>query len=351
MAPHMRNTNAAVLFQVGKPLRHTPLMIPDLKSGQLLVDISYSGICHTNLLEARGKRGPDPFLPHTLGHEGSGIVVEIGDNVEKVQPGDHVVLSWIKGAGIEVPSTSYMSPDGPINSGAISTFMQRTVTCENRITKIPKSMPLKEAALLGCAIPTGAGMVLNTANVRPGSTVAVFGVGGIGLSAVLAASLANATTIIAVDLLDSKLNLAEQNGATHVVNGKDEDPLQFIKDVTEGLGVDFAIEAAGSSTSMEQAFQSVRENGGLCVVAGNLPHGERISIDPFEFIKGKRIIGTWGGGTRPDEDILTYIKLYQSCKLKLDELITHTYRLEDINSGMSHLEEGRVGRAIIDMNL
>ena len=102
---------------------------------------------------------------------------------------------------------------------------------------------------------------------------------------------------------------------------------------------------------MEQAFQSVRENGGLCVVAGNLPHGERISIDPFEFIKGKRIIGTWGGGTRPDEDILTYINLYQSCKLKLDELITHIYSLEDINTGMNHLEEGRVGRAIIDMNL
>jgi len=338
-----------VLEELNKPLKIRELTIPDLKPGQVLVEVAYSGVCRSQLLEVRGKRGPDRFLPHTLGHEGSGTVVEVGAGVTKVKPGDRVVLSWIKGNGADVPSTVYQSPEGPVNSGAISTFMRHTVTCENRVTPIPDAMPLREAALLGCAIPTGAGIVLNTAGVRPGSSVAIFGVGGIGLSAVLAADLVHATTIIAVDVFDHKLEQARQVGATHLINARQQDPLATILEITGGRGVDYAIEAAGQRETMETAFQAVRDTGGLCVLAGNLPHGARISLDPFDLIKGKRIIGTWGGETQPDRDIPLYVDLYLSGKLKLDGLITHTYSLDDINQALADLQHGKVGRALIDM--
>jgi len=283
-------TNAAVLFDTCRPLALTSLSIPPLKPGQVLVDLAYSGVCRSQLLEVQGKRGPDHFLPHTLGHEGSGTVQNIGPGVTKVKPGDHVVVSWLKSTGVDVSSTVYDSDKGPINSGAVSTFMHRTVTCENRITPIPPTMPLREAALLGCAIPTGAGMVLNTAGVRPGTTVAVFGVGGIGLSAVLGAQLANATTIIAVDIYDRKLEQARKIGATHLINARQQDPVEAVLEISGGLGVDYAIEASGNAALMEKAFGSVRVNGGLCVLAGNLPHGDRICLNPQDLILGRRII-------------------------------------------------------------
>ena len=342
-------TEAAVLFELAQPLRLITLSIPDLKPGQVLVDVAYSGVCRSQLLEVRGERGPDRFLPHTLGHEGSGTVLEVGAGVTKVKPGDRVVLSWLKGRGADVPSTVYHSSEGPINSGAISTFMRQTVTCENRVTPIPDAMPLREAALLGCAIPTGAGIVLNTARVRPGSSVVIFGVGGIGLSAVLAADLINATTIIGVDVFDHKLEQARQVGATHLINARRQDPLEAIIEITGGRGVDYAIEAAGLRETMETAFQSVRDKGGLCVLAGNLPHGERISLNPFDLIKGKRIIGTWGGESQPDRDVPLYVDLYLAGKLRLDMLITHDYRLKDINQAFDDLEQGKVGRALINM--
>ena len=202
-------TQGAVLYELQGSLRLEELILPSLKPGQVLVEIAYSGVCHTQLLEARGKRGPDRYLPHTLGHEGTGIVRELGPEVKKVKPGDRVVCSWIKGKGADVPSTQYQGQNQPINSGAISTFLQMAVISENRITPLPEAMPLREAALLGCAIPTGAGIVLNTLGIRPGSSVAIFGVGGIGLSTVLAANIMNATTIIAVDIFDHKLEQAK----------------------------------------------------------------------------------------------------------------------------------------------
>lgn len=344
-----RQTTAAVLYEVNRPLRLTTLSVPELKPGQVIVEVAYSGVCHTQHLEVRGKRGPDKFLPHTLGHEGSGIVLEVGPGVTKVKPGDHVVLSWIKGIGADVPSTAYRSEKGSVNSGVISTFMKHTVTCENRVTPIPSIIPLKEAALLGCAVPTGAGVILNTACVRSGSSVAVFGVGGIGMSTVMAANIMNATTIIAVDVYDHKLEMARKLGATHTVNSRQQDPLTAIHEITRGSGVDYAIEAAGRRETAELAFQVVRDNGGLCILAGNLPHGERISINPFHLIRGKRIVGTWGGETQPDRDIPLYVNMFLAGKLKLSSLITHEYRLEDVNQALEDLESGKVGRAVICM--
>ncbi|MFZ1988989.1 MAG: alcohol dehydrogenase catalytic domain-containing protein, partial [Alphaproteobacteria bacterium] len=157
----MTSTLAAVLVETGKPLELLDLEIPALKPGQVLVDVAYSGVCQSQLNEISGKKGPDRYLPHVLGHEGAGVVAAIGEGVNKVRPGDRVVLSWLRGRGADVPGTVYQSKIGIVNSGAISTFMNRTVTCESRLTPLPANVPLREAALLGCAIPTGAGIVLN----------------------------------------------------------------------------------------------------------------------------------------------------------------------------------------------
>ena len=347
----IRTTKAAILTQINQHLEIDELIIPVLKRGQVLVKIAYSGLCHSQLNEIRGLKGEDKFLPHTLGHEGSGIVEAVGPGVSKVEPGDHVALTWIKGRGADVPSTLYKNTDdSTVNSGAISTFMTKAVISENRLVKIPQEMPLREAALLGCAIPTGAGIVLNTARVQPGNCVAIFGVGGIGLSAVLAAGLVNAAPIIAVDVFDYKLDLARDVGATHLINAGQEDPLATIMKITDGRGVDYAIEAAGRRETMESAFQTVRDNGGRCVLAGNLSQGERISIDPFDLIKGKQIIGTWGGETDPDRDIPKYISLYQAGKLKLDELITDLFTLDEINKAIDVMCRGEIaGRCLIEM--
>ncbi|MCK4821612.1 zinc-binding dehydrogenase, partial [bacterium] len=300
----------------------------------------------------QGLKGKDDYLPHTLGHEGSGIVEAIGGSVSKVKPGDHVVLTWIKGRGTDVPSALYKKGNGSIvNSGAISTFMTKTVVSENRLVKISPEMPLREAALLGCAIPTGAGIVLNTLGVRPGNSIAVFGVGGIGLSAVLAADLINATPVIAVDVFDYKLKLARDVGATYLINASREDTLATILQITGGRGVDYSIEAAGLRETMEGAFQAVRDNGGLCVLAGNLSQGERILLDPFDLIKGKQIIGTWGGETDPDRDIPKYICLYQAGKLKLDKLITDHFTLNEINKAIDLMRKGDIaGRCVIKIS-
>jgi S-(hydroxymethyl)glutathione dehydrogenase/alcohol dehydrogenase len=342
-------TEAAILVELNCPLRHATLTLPELKPGQVLVEVAYSGVCHSQLHEVRGRRGPDRFLPHTLGHEGSGTVLAVGDGVTKVSAGDRVVLTWIKGCGAEVPSTIYRDGAATVNSGALCTFMRHTVTCENRVVPLSAAMPLREAALLGCAVPTGAGMVLNAAKVKPASSVVVFGVGGIGLSALLAARTLAAAPLIAVDVVEAKLAEALRLGATHAVNSLQRDPLVAIHDWTGGKGVDYAIECAGRRETMETAFRSVRNQGGLCVLAGNLPHGERIGIDPFDLIRGKQLVGTWGGETRPDEDLPRYAEWFLQGRLPLAELITHEYSLEEINTALAEMEQGRVSRALIRM--
>jgi len=341
-------TLAAVLAKINNPLRIEELMTPELKTGQVLVKIAYSGICHSQLNEIRGLKGEDKFLPHTLGHEGSGIVIEVGPEVQKVKAGDHVVLTWIKGKGLDAPAAKYQKHDGNIvNSGAISTFMTKAVISENRIVKIPDKMPLREAALLGCAIPTGAGTVINTAKLSKGDTVAIFGIGGIGLSALLMAKLKQASLIIAVDIFDNKLDEALRLGATYAINAEKEDVLSKILKITDKRGVDYAIECAGVKESMGLAFKSVRYNGGLCIIAGNLAWGKEISIDPFDLIRGKRIIGTWGGETDPDRDIQLYVSMYLGKKLNLHLIPVSYFGLAQINLAVKFLEDGNIGRAII----
>jgi len=344
-----QKTQAAILVDTTHPLQLMELSLPQLRDGQLLVEIAYSGVCHSQLNEVRGRRGVDRFLPHTLGHEGSGTVIAIGKNVTKAKPGDKVVLSWLKGSGSDVPSTTYESPQGSINSGAISTFMRCTVTCESRITVIPEAFPLKLAALLGCAVPTGAGIVFNTSQLKANESVAVIGTGGIGLSAVMAAKAIGADPIIAVDIISHKLAKAQEMGATHLLDASATSTLEGIRGITNGKGVDVAIECSGHISAMEQAFESVRTGGGLCVIAGNPAQGQTMSINPFSLIGGKRLLGSWGGETQPDSDIPKYIDMFLRGQLALEKLVTNEYPLGDINQALDDLEAGRVVRAMVDM--
>ncbi len=338
---------AAVLREIGAPLVIEELDVPAPGHGQALVRLVASGICHSQLHEIKGHRGPDRYLPHLLGHEGSGVVEAVGDGVTRVKPGDPVVLSWIQAEGLPGGPVTYQRGARRVNAGALTTLNEYAVVAENRVVPIPAAMPLEQAALLGCAVPTGAGAVFNTADVQPGSTVVVFGAGGIGLNAVQAAALAKAARVIAVDIQAQKLEQARIFGATHAIDARQHDPVRAVLELTDGRGADYAIEAAGLTVTMEQAFACIRRQGGVAVLAGNVPKDARITIDPFELICGKRLVGTWGGGTVPDRDVPRYVALYLEGKLKLDELVTHRFRLEQVNEAFAALERGLVTRALV----
>lgn len=341
-------TTAAVLVECGRPLELADLEIPAIKLGQVLVAVAFCGVCHTQILEARGHRGPDNYLPHCLGHEGSGTVQECGPGVTKVKPGDRVILSWIKGSGADVAGTVYGWNGKSVNAGGITTFAQHSIISENRLTVIPDGLDMRRAALVGCAIPTGAGVVFNTAQPRPGQSLVVFGVGGIGSCAIAAANLAGCVPLIAVDVNSDKLALAKQLGATHTVNAKNADPVKQIRELCLG-GADFAIEATGNPTVMKQALACVRPQGGTAVVVGNARAGQTLEIDPRELNQGKRLLGTWGGDNNPDRDFPRYCKLIASGKLDVTPLLSRTYGLPDINAALDDLEHGLCTRPLIDV--
>ena len=341
-------TTAAVLEELGKPLVLAELETPDLAPGQVLVEVAFTGVCHTQLLECQGHRGADPYVPHCLGHEGSGIVLEVGSAVTKCKPGDAVALSWIKGSGANVPGCVYLWGDRKVNAGGVTTFAKHTVASENRVTVLPQDFDLQDAALLGCAVPTGVGSVLNTAAVRPGESIAVFGTGGIGLCAVAGASLAGCQPIIAIDLSDERLQCARQLGASHTVNAGKQTPLDAIREICPG-GVDVAVEASGRPEVMAQALAAVRSQGGRAVVAGNAHHGQTVALDPRELNQGKRLLGTWGGDNDPDRDFPRYCRLIQSGRLDVSPLRSEPFSLSQINEALAALEKCRVARPMIDV--
>lgn len=341
---------AAILRELNKPLALEEIEVPEPGFGQVRVQIKVSGICRKQFQEVKGLHGPDPYLPHLMGHEGSGIVEAIGPSVTRVAIGDHVVVSWIKAKGLEPKPPVYKRDGQRINAGAVTTFSQYTVVAENRVTRVSKNLPFDKAALLGCAIPTGVGVVMNTAKVKPGSTVAVFGAGGIGLNIIQGCALAKAGKIIAVDLHDRKLDQAKKFGATHTLHARQENSLTRIKELTEGRGVDYAFEASASREAMENAYASVCWGTGLAILVGNLPYDDKkILIDPFPLYAGTRLIGTWGGETDPDRDFPRYVDWILNGQLKLDELITHRFQLKDINDAFVALERGEVGRAVVEL--
>ena len=348
-------TKAAVLYETGKPLVVETLDTPSLKDGQCLVKIFYSGVCHSQLNEMNAAKGEDKYLPHTLGHEASGTIEEIGPKVTKVKAGDYVVASWIKDSGLEASQIYYTKGEDKINAGACATFSQYAVISENRLTKISNKIPKDVAALFGCPILTGGGMILNEINAKNGDSIAIFGIGGVGASALLVASSSRIfSEVIAVDINQKKLNLAKDLGATRIINAKDKDPVKEIFEITNGKGVDYSLETAGSKKAMESAFYSTKpgsfgKNGGLTIIAGNTKRGELIEIYPFDLIKGRRIKGSWGGDALPGRDLPIYEKMYLDGKFPINKLITREYSLEEINQSLKDLEGGEECRIVINL--
>ncbi len=275
--------------------------------------------------------------------------MDIGRDITKVKKGDYVCLSWIKGRGLDGMNTRYRLGRRVINAGAVTTFSDYAVVSENRLTKIPKAMPADIASIIGCAVVTGCGIIQNTLSARKGDSVAVFGVGGVGLSVVLGAKRRGCGPIIAVDIADPKLRFAKTLGATHGINAARSSVLKEVLAIAPG-GVHFAVDASGSKTAMETAFACVKDNGGTCVVAGNLSKDEKIELHPFDLIKGKRIRGTWGGETDPDTDIPRYACAFLQGQMPIDKLITHRFGLEDVNKAFDVLVKGKAGRIVLAMD-
>ena len=341
---------AAVLTDLKHPLQlWSQIQIPKLNRGQVLVSLAYSGVCHSQLQEARGGRGQDPYLPHLLGHEGTGIVSEIGPDVSKVKVGDKVVLTWIKGQGIEAGGVKYTYEGRTVNAGGVTTFNQQAVVSENRLVKLPNGIGMDIGVLFGCALLTGAGTVLNTIKPDAGTSLAVFGLGGVGLSALIAAQLYPVKMLIAVDVEDQKLELARAFGATHTFNAKTENAVEAIRKLTGGNGVNYSVEAAGSAQTIEQAFACVMKNGGLCVFASHPSSGQKIQLDPYDLICGKQIKGTWGGECKPDRDIPLLAELCVKRKIPLEKLITKKYKLSEINQALDDIEARRVARPLVEI--
>lgn len=341
---------AAVLVKTGEPLAiYNGVELPALQAGQVQVKVLYSGLCHSQLAEVRGHRGEDPWLPHMLGHEAVGFVEAIGPEVSKVSPGDKVVLGWIQGSGAAAPGAKYQYQGQTINSGGVTTFSEHTVVSENRLVKMPQGMPDQLGVLLGCALPTGMGLVFNEAQLPPQQTVAVVGLGGVGLSALMAAATTQPKVLIALDVEPHKLALAKELGATHCINLAENEGLEAILDICPG-GVDYSFEAAGRVGSIELAFTAVRDGGGQCIFASHPKEGEFIRLEPHAFHRGKQIRGSWGGGANPDRDIPKLVDLYRNGQLaNLSKLLSDEYSLDNINQALDDLEQRKITRALINI--
>jgi S-(hydroxymethyl)glutathione dehydrogenase / alcohol dehydrogenase len=343
-------TTAALLVQTGAPLVLAEIEIPALKPGQVLVEIAYSGACGTQVMEWRGDKGEDKWVPHCLGHEGTGTVLETGSAVTKVKVGDKIVLSWIRGTGIEAGGAVYAWGEKKVNAGGVTTFQRHAVVSENRLTLLPKELPIDVAVLLGCAAPTGMGAVYNVLKAQPGDAVAVFGTGGVGLHALMAAALVGAMPVIAVDLNPTRRALAPLYGATHVIDAGSADVLAEIRKIVP-QGVDIAVESSGAPAAMEQAVNATRQQGGRAVVIGNARHGATLSLNPAVFNQGKSLMGTWGGDSVPDRDYSRFARLLGAGRFPVRDLLSRPYALEQANQALSDLASGKIGRPLIDMSL
>jgi S-(hydroxymethyl)glutathione dehydrogenase/alcohol dehydrogenase len=343
-----KTTKAAILVELRQPLVLAEVELPErLDVGQVLVKIHYSGICGSQLGEIDGAKGEDKFLPHLLGHEGSGTVEAAGPGVRHVKPGDKVVLHWRKGLGIEAATPSYRWQGRKVNAGWITTFNEYAVVSENRITAIPPDSDLEVAALFGCAVTTGFGVVENNAKVRIGESVVVFGAGGVGLNIVQAAALSTAHPIVAVDLHDNRLALAKAFGATHVVNSRTQDALAEIKRIAPG-GVDVFIDNTGVPAVIQSGYAVTKPQGRMILV-GVPRKGNDISIHSLPLHFGKVLTGSHGGEAVPSEDIPRYMQLFRAGKISLKPLITHRFALDAVNEAIAGMRSGSVsGRCMLE---
>jgi S-(hydroxymethyl)glutathione dehydrogenase / alcohol dehydrogenase len=338
-----RKTKAAILVELKKPLVIDEISLPEkLEPGQVLVEIHYSGICGSQLGEIDGAKGEDKFLPHLLGHEGSGVVLESGPGVRHAKKGDKVVLHWRKGLGIESAVPAYSWGGKKVNAGWITTFNRHAVVSENRMTVIPPDSDMEVAALFGCAVTTGFGVAQNNAKLRIGESVVVFGAGGVGLNIVQAAALSGAYPIIAVDLHDNRLALARQMGATHAINSAREDAKAKIHEIVGSGGVDAFIDNTGQPAIIQLGYELTGPKGRVTLV-GVPRKGNDIAIYSLPLHFGKVLSGSHGGEAVPEQDIPRYHALFKAGRIKLRELITDRYGLEDINQAIKGMRDGSIG--------
>lgn len=368
-------SKAAVAWGPGEPLKMEEVDVELPKKGEVLVRIVATGVCHTDAFTLSGE-DPEGVFPSILGHEGGGIVEMVGEGVTSVEVGDHVIPLYTaecgeckfcksgktnlcqavratQGKGLMPDGTSRFSKDGePIyHYMGCSTFSEFTVLPEISLAKVNKSAPLEEVCLLGCGVTTGMGAVLNTAKVQKGDTVAIFGLGGIGLSAIIGARMAGASRIIGIDINESKFDLAKQLGATDVVNPKHFDkPIQeVIVDMTDG-GVDFSFECIGNVNVMRSALECCHKGWGESVIIGVAGAGQEISTRPFQLVTGRVWRGTAFGGVKGRSQLPGIVEQYLNGEFGLQEFITHTMSLEDINDAFELMHKGESIRSVVHMD-
>ena len=341
---------AAILVKSKQQLVVEDISFPkSLEFGQVLVDVHYSGICGAQINEIDAAKGPDKFLPHLLGHEGSGIVKEVGPGVNTVKNGDHVVLHWRPSSGIQSPTPKYNWNGKTVNAGWVTTFNEQAVISENRLTVIPKDFDMRVAPLFGCAVTTAFGVVNNDAQVKVGQSVVIFGIGGVGLNIAQAASMVSAYPIVGVDLLEHKLEMGKKFGLTHALIGGKERHNDAVRDIIGTQGADIVIETTGNSRVIEQAYELTHPYG-KTILVGVPKKGDDISIYSLPLHFKKVLTGSHGGDAVPDLEIPRYIRLMEADKMTLDNLITHEFSLNEINEALDLFRSGEAGRIIVKIN-
>jgi Zn-dependent alcohol dehydrogenase len=349
-------SRAAIQVEHGAPLTVEEIDIPDPGPNQVTMRNLASGVCYSQVHQLHNPALPRPM---GLGHEGSGIVTQVGKDVTHVKEGDHVISTWvsrtpISGLPVSRPTGATFRGRPLVADGDVYTWSEHMVTFADKVVPMPASDPTDITCLIGCAVLTGAGAVLHTANVQPGQSVAVFGVGGVGLSAIAAAAIAGADPVIAVDLVDSKLQFAREFGATHGVNAADTDPVKAIWAINGG-GVDYALDAVGAPATALQIIEAVRQGGpradnlgGTAVLLG-IPIAD-VSVDLNSILLYQRTYRGSLGATEPDTDFPLFLDWLRTGKFPLGKLVTNRYSLDQVEEARIALEEGQIlGRAIIEM--
>jgi Zn-dependent alcohol dehydrogenase len=354
-------TPAAILIEKGKPMVIDDIELPDLGPSHVLVKQFATGVCHSQLHELDR---PEPQTPLVLGHESTGVVVATGSNVTHVKEGDNVMVTWVQRNPVNGPAPvpaqvmykgEVVKYGAPANVGTF-TWSESIVVDEQMVVPLDQGVDVDATAPVGCAVMTGVGAAINAAMVRPGDSVAVIGVGGVGLSVVAGAAIAGGYPIIAVDLSDDKLEFAKKFGATHGVNARNGDPVEQVRNLMGGgmaAGVDHAFDAIGLKVTMEQSLMMARarrpgqREGGQAIVVG-VPHGEPATPPMFMLFGGKVYRGAPGGCSIPDRDFPMMIRWFKEGRLPLDQLVTKTYKLEEINEACEDLRAGKIaGRSIV----
>lgn len=334
-------TLAAILVEQKAPLVVDEVEVPEPTFGQVLVRVLRSGVCGSQLGELDGKKGPDKWLPHLLGHEATGVVEQVGPHVTQVKPGDRVVLHWRPGAGVQAPTASYGWRGKKVNAGWVTTFQERTVVSENRVTKVPAELDPESGVLYGCALTTAFGCLANDARLKPGESVVVLGAGGVGLAVVLAAHLTGAHPIVAVDLQAHKLEAARRYGATQVYTSADAVALDG--------GADVVIENTGVPSVMSTAYRLAGPQGRV-VLVGVPDAGHALSIDTMPLHFGKVLTGSHGGEADPAYDIPRLVRLQLAGRFDPAGMISHRFPLAQVNDAIAAMRSGEAIRCVLVMD-